>query len=58
LVVLLLLPRPQLGRSTSDYLATANDGVALIIQVETKQCYEDLEASSQSRCVASVAEAH
>lgn len=36
--------RPQLGRGVPEYLAAANDEVVLIIQVETRQCYEDLEA--------------
>lgn len=35
--------RPQLGRGVSEYIASANDEVALLIQCETRQCYEDLE---------------
>ena len=27
----------------SDYISAANDEVTLLIQVETRQCYEDLE---------------
>ncbi|KAI7839070.1 hypothetical protein COHA_007212 [Chlorella ohadii] len=36
--------RPQLGRSVTEYIGAANDEVTLLIQVETRQCYEDLEA--------------
>lgn len=45
----LLVARPQLGRGVPEYLAAANDEVVLIIQVETRQCYEDLEARPPAR---------
>lgn len=43
------MARPQLGRGVPEYLAAANDEVVLIIQVETRQCYEDLEARPPAR---------
>lgn len=36
--------RPQLGRGVADYVAAANGEVTLMVQCETRQCYEDLEA--------------
>lgn len=35
--------RPQLGRGVSEYLWAANDEVTLLVQVETKECFDDLE---------------
>ena len=35
--------RPQLGRPVPEYLSAANDEVALLVQCETKQCYDGLE---------------
>jgi len=35
--------RPQLGRDVADFLASANDEVLLILQVETAACLEQLE---------------
>jgi len=40
------LCRPQLGRSVTDYIGAANDEVTLLVQVETRQCYEDLEVGA------------
>ncbi|PSC70905.1 2,4-dihydroxyhept-2-ene-1,7-dioic acid aldolase [Micractinium conductrix] len=36
--------RPQLGRPVPEYLSAANDEVALLVQCETKQCYDGLES--------------
>ncbi|KAI3428629.1 hypothetical protein D9Q98_007452 [Chlorella vulgaris] len=36
--------RPQLGRDVGAFLSAANDEVVLILQCETRQCYDDLEA--------------
>ena len=43
------LCRPQLGRSVTEYIGAANDEVTLLIQVETRQCYEDLEVRAAHR---------
>lgn len=35
--------RPQLGRSVEEYLDAANKEISLILQVETRQCLDNLE---------------
>lgn len=35
--------RPQLGRDVASFLKQANDEVLLLIQIETKESYEDVE---------------
>lgn len=35
--------RPQLGRGVADYISAANSEVTLMVQCETRQCYEELE---------------
>jgi hypothetical protein len=39
----LLLCRPQLGRDVESFINSANDEVLLLIQIETKESYEDIE---------------
>lgn len=36
--------RPQLGREVGEFLSAANDEVLLIIQIETAECLENLDA--------------
>jgi len=38
--------RPQLGRGVQEYISAANGEVTLLIQCETRPCYEGLEASA------------
>lgn len=44
-----VLGRPQLGRGVADYVAAANGEVTLMVQCETRQCYEDLEVRTAGR---------